>query len=152
MLHLLGGEAIYLYKLFGIFLPERFVSSIYLFISVRAHIHNIYVTLWVIIQYTLFISPGKNTGVGCHSLFQGIFLTQGSKQLNHGFVCCRQILYHMSNQGGPLKLLQCLLFFLTLLYLLVLLQDTLGSSCLFPASVPSSVQFSRSVVSDFATP
>ena len=21
--------------------------------------------------------PGKNTGVGCHSLFQGIFLTQG---------------------------------------------------------------------------
>ena len=23
-------------------------------------------------------SPGKNTGVGCHSLFQGIFLTQGS--------------------------------------------------------------------------
>ena len=24
-------------------------------------------------------SPGKNTGVGCHYLFQGIFLTQGSK-------------------------------------------------------------------------
>ena len=23
-------------------------------------------------------SPGKNTGVGCHFLFQGIFLTQGS--------------------------------------------------------------------------
>ena len=23
-------------------------------------------------------SPGKNTGVGCHSLFQGAFLTQGS--------------------------------------------------------------------------
>ena len=23
-------------------------------------------------------SPGKNTGVGCHSLFRGIFLTQGS--------------------------------------------------------------------------
>ena len=25
-------------------------------------------------------SPGKNPGVGCHSLFQGIFLTQGSNQ------------------------------------------------------------------------
>ena len=25
-------------------------------------------------------SPGKNTGVGCHSLLQGIFLTQGSNQ------------------------------------------------------------------------
>jgi len=24
-------------------------------------------------------SPGKNTGVGCHALLQGIFLTQGSK-------------------------------------------------------------------------
>ena len=23
-------------------------------------------------------SPGKNTGVGCHSLLQGVFLTQGS--------------------------------------------------------------------------
>ena len=29
-------------------------------------------------------SPGKNTGVGCHTLLQGIFLTQGSKvQLLH---------------------------------------------------------------------
>ena len=25
-------------------------------------------------------SPGKNTGVGCHALLQGIFLTQGSKE------------------------------------------------------------------------
>ena len=24
-------------------------------------------------------SPGKNTGVGCHALLQGIFPTQGSK-------------------------------------------------------------------------
>ena len=33
--------------------------------------------------------PGKNTGVGCHFLLQGIFLTQGS-------ISCigRQILYH----------------------------------------------------------
>ena len=26
-------------------------------------------------------SPGKNIGVGCHALLQGIFLTQGSKSL-----------------------------------------------------------------------
>ena len=25
-------------------------------------------------------SPGKNTGVSCHALLQGIFLTQGSNQ------------------------------------------------------------------------
>ena len=43
-------------------------------------------------------SPGQNTGVGCHSLFQGIFPTQGS---NLGFLHCRQILYHLSHQGSP---------------------------------------------------
>ena len=35
-------------------------------------------------------SPGKNTGVGCHALLQGIFLTQGS---NPGLLHCRQVLY-----------------------------------------------------------
>ena len=43
-------------------------------------------------------SPGKNTGVGCHSLFQGIFLTQES---NAGLLNCRQILYCLSYQGSP---------------------------------------------------
>ena len=37
--------------------------------------------------------PGKNTRVGCHSLLQGIFPTQGS---NLGLLHCRQILYHLS--------------------------------------------------------
>ena len=41
-------------------------------------------------------SPGKNTGVGCHALLQGIFLTQG---LIPGLPHCRQILYHLSHQG-----------------------------------------------------
>ena len=46
-------------------------------------------------------SPGKNTGVGCHALLQGIFPTQGwSPGLPH----CRQILYHLSHQGSPLFL------------------------------------------------
>ena len=34
--------------------------------------------------------PGKNTGVGCHALLQGSFLTHGS---NLGLLHCRQILY-----------------------------------------------------------
>ena len=38
-----------------------------------------------------WISPGKNTGVGCHFLLQGIFPTQGS---NLRLLCGRQILYH----------------------------------------------------------
>ena len=47
----------------------------------------------------LWDSPGKNTGVGSHSLLQGIFLTQG---LNPGFLHHRQILYGLSHQGRPL--------------------------------------------------
>ena len=43
-------------------------------------------------------SPGKNAGVGCHALLQGIFPTQGS---NPGLPHCRQILYHLSYQGSP---------------------------------------------------
>ena len=39
--------------------------------------------------------PGKNTGVGCHSLLQRIFLTKG---LNPDLLRCRQILYHLSHQ------------------------------------------------------
>ena len=35
-------------------------------------------------------SPGKNTGVRCYALLQGIFKTQG---LNLGLLHCRQILY-----------------------------------------------------------
>ena len=42
-------------------------------------------------------SPGKNTGVGGNFLLQGIFLTQGS---NPGLLHCRQILYHLSQQGS----------------------------------------------------
>ena len=43
-------------------------------------------------------SPGKNTGVGCHSLLQRIFLTQES---NPDLLDCRQILYPLSRQGSP---------------------------------------------------
>ena len=43
-------------------------------------------------------SPGKNTGVGCHALLQGIFPTQGS---NPGLPHCRHILYHLSQHRSP---------------------------------------------------
>ena len=43
-------------------------------------------------------SPGKNTGVGCHALLQGIFPTQG---LNPGLLHCRQIFYSLSHPGKP---------------------------------------------------
>ena len=42
-------------------------------------------------------SPGKNTGMGCHSLLRGIFSPQ---ELNLSLLHCRLILYHLSHQGS----------------------------------------------------
>ena len=54
----------------------------------------------------LFVTPwtspwdslGKNTGVGSHSLLQGIFPMQG---LNPSLLHCRWILYQLSHKGSP---------------------------------------------------
>ena len=43
-------------------------------------------------------SPGRTTGVGCHSLLQRICLIQG---LNPGLLHFRQILYHLSHWESP---------------------------------------------------
>ena len=52
--------------------------------------HGLFVSLWD--------SPGQNTGVGSHSLLQGIFPIQGlTPDLPH----CRWILYQLSYQGSP---------------------------------------------------
>ena len=42
-------------------------------------------------------SPGKKTGVDCHSLLQGIFPAEGS---NPGLIHCRLSLYHPSHLGS----------------------------------------------------
>ena len=44
--------------------------------------------------------PGKNTGLGCHDLLQGIFLTQRSNPL---LLHCRQILYHWATRNTQNK-------------------------------------------------
>ena len=62
-------------------------------------------------------SPGKNTGMGCHALLQGIFPNQG---LNPGLLHCRRILYCLSHQGSPkysISLIKSILFMLTHTYL-----------------------------------
>ena len=44
--------------------------------------------------------PGNSTGVGCHFLLQGSFLTQW---FNPGLPHCRQRLYPLSHQRSPRK-------------------------------------------------
>ena len=48
--------------------------------------------------YSPWNLPDQNTGVGSHSLLQGICPTQGS---NPGLPHCRQMLYHLSHRGSP---------------------------------------------------
>ena len=62
----------------------------------------LFATPWTMSHYVLcpWNSPGKNTGVGSHSLFQGIFLNQGS---NPDLLHCKQTHYHLSHQGSPNK-------------------------------------------------
>ena len=49
------------------------------------------------------ILPGKNTGVGCHFLLQGIFPSQES---NWGRLLCRWVLYQLSLPGKPCEYTQ----------------------------------------------
>ena len=55
---------------------------------------RLFATLWTVAHQA---PPGKNTGVGCHALLQGIFPTQG---LSPGLLHCRQILYQLSYLGS----------------------------------------------------
>ena len=55
-----------------------------------------YVALWTIASQNPQDSPGRNIGVGCHALLQGIFLTQG---LNLHVLC----LLHSQACSLPLK-------------------------------------------------
>ena len=49
-------------------------------------------------DYTVHGIPGQNTGVGSHSVLQGIFSTQG---WNPGFPHCGRTLYQLSHKGSP---------------------------------------------------
>ena len=48
-------------------------------------------------------SPGKDTGVGCHALLQGIFPTQGSNPRLFKFPALAGGFYHQHHLGSPLQ-------------------------------------------------
>ena len=64
-------------------------------------VSNSFATLWTVtFQASLpWDSPRKNTGMGCHSLLQGIFLTQGS---NLCLLHWQMDSLPLSNQGSPM--------------------------------------------------
>ena len=52
--------------------------------------------------YSLWNSPGQNTGVGSLSLLHGIFPTQGS---NPGLLHWRWVVYQLSHKGSPREII-----------------------------------------------
>ena len=79
-------------------LKSSLVASLY---TVKVKVTQSCPTL--VTLYSPWNSPGQNTGVGSLSLLQGIFPTKGS---NQGLLHCRQILSHLSHQGGPKSLVR----------------------------------------------
>ena len=61
-------------------------------------------------------SPCKNTGVGCHFLFQGIFPIQGSNPHLQCLLPQQAVLYHWATQEAP-----------SLSYLLMILKNVISS-------------------------
>ena len=55
-------------------------------------------------DFSVYGFYGKNTGVGSHSLLQGIFPTLG---LNPSLLHYRQILHRLSHQGSPIIAAMC---------------------------------------------
>ena len=81
-----------------------YILNTYSFMHAQSHLtpwsHGLQLTRLL----CLWNSPGKNTGEGSHSFFQGIFQTE---ELNSGFPHRRQILYHLSHQGSPAFMYMC---------------------------------------------
>ena len=67
---------------------------------------RLFATLWTVARQaplSILFSPGRNTGVGCHALLQGIFLNQGMNPNLPHLLRCRQILYPLSYPGRPVE-------------------------------------------------
>ena len=72
---------------------------------------NSFVTPWTVAHKAplSWNSPGKNTGVGCHFLLQGIFLSQGS---NPHLLQWQADSLPLSHLGGPKNYIPIKFFFL----------------------------------------
>ena len=69
-----------------------FIKVVYACVSTDTQSFQRFAVPWTVGRFLCpWIFLGRNTGVGCHFLLQGVFLTHGlNPSLSHG----RQILYH----------------------------------------------------------
>ena len=81
-----SSRGLYFPQAEGVWCGVQSSSHVRLFVTPQAAAHQ---ALWP------WDSPGKNTGVDCHSLLQRIFLTHGR---NPGLLHFRQILYRLRHR------------------------------------------------------
>ena len=64
---------------------------------------QLFATLWTVAHETPlpWDSPGKNTGLGCHALFQGIFPIQGRTHVFYVSCIGTVVLYQLSHLENP---------------------------------------------------
>ena len=84
------------------------------------------------------ITPGQNTGVGCHALLQGIIWMQGSIP---GLPHCRRIRYHLSHQRSPTKVK---------IFPIWLFRESFADHCSTPLCLCSHVWLFRSFPDNFS--
>ena len=72
--------------------------SMCVFMLSRFSLVRLFTTLWTVCSppgsSVHWDSPGKNIGVGCHTLLQGIFLTRDLTHVSYVSYIGRQVLYH----------------------------------------------------------
>ena len=94
---------------------------------------------WIIKLLALIICPwdfsGKNIGVGCHLLLQGIFPTQASKLCLLCLLHYRQILLPTETSGKPCTQLQIIYCCLAIYLLLLIASSFLSVSLYLPAAL-----------------
>ena len=95
--------------------------------------------------------PGKNTGVGCHALLQGIFPTQRS---NPGLPHCRQTLYCLSHQkkNECVCVYVCIHLFKKILFSIIVYHRIFFNWWIIALQLVSAVQHHESSVSIHISP
>ena len=94
--------------------PRQLIPMVFYNIYVLCLVAQSCLTLWDPVDCSLPGSSvlgdslGKNTGVNCRALLQGIFPTQGS---NPGVPHCGGILYRLNHQGSPIIFIPCCKWF-----------------------------------------
>ena len=93
-----------------------------------------------LMSYSPWGFPGKNTGVSCHFLLQGIFPTQGSNTCLPSLLHCRWIFYPLSHGGSHCRtVIKLLIVIIVLLIVSVPMELVFIQRCFLHLSRGSKV-------------